>query len=369
MNPYDFVRVDWKNFPIRKEPHWHHRLTAVDNAQLYSGRIEVEIEAETPIFLPDTRANANDPTRAIPFMKQKAGGQYILPGSSLKGVLRELVETLGNGCFTLLDRIYEYKHIQERIRINYANQVPDKFRQCNRNNELCIACRIFGMMGRGSNAGVFLGKVNVSDALSTHVVEHEPTYTQALMNPKPHHEAFYLDPSRQRIAGRKYYFHHAKPDFAPSRQTYNRHIHPLNTGTCFQFHIDFTNLEPEEFAVLLLATRLEPGMRHKIGYGKPMGLGTVHLKPTDLTLVDYASRYTIEGVRNRKSKAEPLDEKVSQAFINAHIQKYTPVFFSHIAMTDLRRIWRWPVPANVTYKYPNQNWFSTNSAARIAQTP
>src|SRR6266849_6241484 len=108
MNPYDFVRVDWTSFPKRKEPLWHHRLTAVNNTQLYSGRIEVEIEAETPIFLPDTRINA----QAIPFMQQEIGGQttYILPGSSLKGVLRELVETLGNGCFTLFDREYKYWH-------------------------------------------------------------------------------------------------------------------------------------------------------------------------------------------------------------------------------------------------------------------
>lgn len=369
MNPYDFVQVDWKNVPIRKEPRWHHRLTAVDNAQLYSGRIEVEIEAETPLFLPDTRANANDLTRAIPFMQQKAGGQYILPGSSLKGVLRELVETLGNGCFTLLDRTYEYKHISERIRINYANQLPYQFRQCNRHNDLCIACRIFGMMGRESNAGVFLGKVNVSDALSVHVVEHEPAHTQALMNPKPHHKAFYLDPTTQHIAGRKYYFHHAKPDFAPSRQSYNRFIHPLNTGTRFRFHIDFTNLEAEELAVLLLAIRLEPDMRHKIGYGKPMGLGTVRLKPISLMLVDYARRYTVEGVRNGGGKAELLEGTGLKTFIDAQIQKYSPGFLSQIAMTDLHRIWRWPVPANVKYEYPGQAWFSKNSAARIAQTP
>src|SRR5713226_6766238 len=113
------------------------------------------------------------------------------------------------------------------------------------------------MMGRGSNAGVFLGKVNISDALSIYVVTHEPAYTQALMNPKPHHEAFYLDPTRQHIAGRKYYFHHTEPDFALGPQAYNRLIHPLNKGTRFQFHVDFTNLEPEEFAVLLLAIQLE----------------------------------------------------------------------------------------------------------------
>ena len=357
MNPYDFVRVDWTNFPNQKPPLWHHRLTAVNNMQFYSGRIEVEIKAGTPIFLPDTRAGIDDPTRAIPFLKEKTGDHYILPGSSLKGVLRELVETLGNGCFTLLDR-------------EYQALVPPKFRQCNSHTRLCIACRIFGMMGRGSKAQVFLGKVNISDALSVHVVAHEPAYTQALMNPKPYHAAFYLEPSRQRIAGRKYYFHHAEPDFALERGAYNRLIQPLNVGTRFQFHIDFTNLEPEEFAVLLLAIRLEPGMRHKVGYGKPMGLGTVRFKPTELMLVDYARRYTVERVRNRGNKAEPLRGDDLQTFIDDHIQQYTTASLPPpMAMRDLRRIWLWPVPAGVTYKYPDLDWFDENPAARIAQTP
>lgn len=371
MNPYDFVRVDWTTFPKRKEPLWHHRLTAVNNAPLYSGRIEVGIEAETPLFLPQSQAGAQNPTRAIPFMHQKARDQttYIVPGSSLKGVLHELVETLGNGCFTLFDRKYEYRHIREWKDPNYEKLIPREFNRCISHTRLCIACRIFGMMGRDSNAQVFLGKVNISDALSVHVVGHEPSYTRALMNPKPHHAAFYLEPGKQHIAGRKYYFHHAKPDFALRQGAYNRFIQPLNTGTRFQFHIDFTSLEAEEFAFLLLAIRLEPGMRHKIGYGKPMGLGTVHFKPTGLTLVDYARRYTVEGVRNRGSKVEPLSGDGLQTFIDSHIQKYTVNLPAPLTMSDLRRIWQWPVPANVTYQYPDQGWFSTHSNVRIDRTP
>src|SRR5712692_7135978 len=105
MNPYDFVRINWDNKPDRRPPLWHHRLTALDARVLYSGRIEVEIAAEVPIFILDPQANSNDPTKAASFVQQKRGNQvkYILPGSSLKGVLRELVETLGNGCLTLLD--------------------------------------------------------------------------------------------------------------------------------------------------------------------------------------------------------------------------------------------------------------------------
>jgi CRISPR/Cas system CSM-associated protein Csm3 (group 7 of RAMP superfamily) len=382
MNPYDFVLINWGTFPKRKEPLWHHRLTMVNNAQLYSGRIEVEIEAETPIFLPDTRANADDrlksdPTKALPFMRRNDGDQviYLLPGSSLKGVLRELVETLGNGCLTLFDGEYTYRHIRDWIEKNYEELVPREFNRCNKHTRLCIACRIFGMMGRGSRAEVFLGKVNISDAQSMHVVTHEPEYTLALMNPKPHHTAFYLDPAMEHIAGRKFYFHHEQPTFdsqyrfiGKNPQPINRRIHPLEEGTRFQFHVDFTNLEPDEFAALLLALRLEPTMRHKIGYGKPMGLGSVHFMPSKLILVDYARRYTVEGVLNGGSKSV-REGRDLQTFIDAHIASYVPNFLIQGAMADLQRIWRWPPSADVRYEYPGQAWFTHHPTTRIAHTP
>jgi len=251
--------------------------------------------------------------------------------------------------------------------------VPPKFRQCNKHKELCIACRIFGMMGRGSKAEVFLGKVNISDAVSAHVVTHPPEYTLALMNPKPHHDALYLDPTMEHIAGRKYYFHHEQPTFdsqyryiGNNPQPINRRIHPLGVGTHFKFYIDFTNLEPEEFAALLLAIRLEPTMRHKIGYGKPMGLGSVHFEPTKLMLVDYARRYTVEGVLNGGSRST-WKGKDLRTFIDAHIAKNAPNFLMQEAMADLRRIWRWPPPVDVRYEYPGQAWFEHHSTTRIAQ--
>src|SRR5438445_11696919 len=72
----------------------------------------------------------------------------------------------------------------------------------------------------------------------------------------------------------------------------NRFIQPLDYDTRFHFRVDFTGLEADEFDALLLAIALEKEMRHKIGYGKPLGLGSVYLHPTTLTLVDYSTRYT-----------------------------------------------------------------------------
>src|SRR5207244_1627028 len=109
------------------------------NQKLYSGQIEVDILAETPIFIADPRAVSSDPKKPAQFIQNKRG-EYIIPGSSLKGLLRCVVETLGNGCLTLFDGQYE------RGKVNYRREVPDDFQKCGDNTRLCIACRTFGML-------------------------------------------------------------------------------------------------------------------------------------------------------------------------------------------------------------------------------
>lgn len=77
----------------------------------------------------------------------------------------------------------------------------------------------------------------------------------------------------------------------------NRYIQPLDRESMSTFRLDFTSLEAEELGALLQAIVLEEDMRHKIGYGKPLGLGSIELRPSSLTLIDYAARYTHTGPR------------------------------------------------------------------------
>ncbi len=368
MNPYDFARIDWSKPPQRRKPIWHHHFIETGK-RLFSGSIEVDIYAETPIFIANSGIAPNDPKRPSQSMQNRQS-EYIIPGSSLKGMLRSLVETLGNGCLTLFDGKYE------RDRVNYRDSVSQAFRHCTDSTNLCIACRTFGMLNRGD---IFLGKVNIGDAISYHgkVYQYEPIYTAVLVEPKPRHEAFYLDEKRQHIAGRKFYFHHSpevKPLTAPgpilfSGKPANRYIQPLDYDTQFHFRIDFTNLETDEFAALMLAIVLEDGMRHKIGYGKPLGLGSISLAPTSLTLIDYAARYTQPTSERGKTF---LQGEAMWNFLDEHIGDFSKKqLLQKLAMDDLRRIWRWKPDPDVDYYYPSKrDWFDTEDSRgkRIADT-
>jgi CRISPR/Cas system CSM-associated protein Csm3 (group 7 of RAMP superfamily) len=374
MNPYDFVCIDWGMPPLREKPIWHDQLAGTGQQKLYSGRMELTIEVETPLLIKDPYAN-NKPALSL----RNKQNEYIIPGSSLKGMLRNVVETLGRGCLTLFDGNYLNKK-NGRV-VDYKKLVPKKFTRCTDNNELCLSCRLFGMMrsGRreddnteresGNGKNLFLGKVNIGDgrALLTSPL-YKKIYTLDLMGPQPHHGDFYLDSTKQNIAGRKYYFHHANNPVDVGRATrYNHYIQPLDKGTTFQVRLDFTGLTTEEFAALLLAITLEEGMRHKIGYAKPLGLGSVYLNPQSMTLIDYASRYTQPGGRGQTGYAHDAIMQLRNDLLN----DFKKVHLVPRSLQDLRRIWRWPANPGVVYNYPDYDWFDdpANYGKRIANTP
>ncbi len=72
MNPYDFARIDWNRPPERRKPIWHHQLVGQGPQRLYSGYIDVDIFAETPIFVSDPRNVPPDPKKPAQFMQNKA---------------------------------------------------------------------------------------------------------------------------------------------------------------------------------------------------------------------------------------------------------------------------------------------------------
>ena len=344
MNPYDFVPIDWDYPPERHRPSLHDRFSGV------SGKIEGTITAETPLFI--FHSPKRDDGSAEPFIRNKQN-QHIIPGSSLKGLFRNLVETVGNGCFLLFGESYEGGGI------DYASELPNDFKKCG-TSDLCIACRMFGAI---QSSDLLLGKVLFNDAVEIRICEHEPVYTIVLMGAKPRHRAFYLDAIQQHIAGRKFYFHQPGGIQTESASSnYNQHIKPIDKGSQFAFSMQFTNLEPVELQTLLYVLNLEQDMRHKLGYGKPAGLGSVRLEITKLTLIDYGKRYTTnQGVT-------AYQETGLATYLSTQTHGYMGNTSSS-TLNALRRIWRWDPNSTTTYGYPDQDWFNTNPNTSISGTP
>ncbi|MGC9396920.1 MAG: RAMP superfamily CRISPR-associated protein [Anaerolineae bacterium] len=347
MNPYDFVRMDWSK-GVKRRPAINH-----DHFEGLSGRIEGTITTLTPFFIP--RKDNRSPKQFL----TNAQRQAVIPGSSLKGLIRSLVETVGYGCWWLFDGTYEGG------KANYKSKLPRDFEQCRDASQLCVACRMFGLIKGGT---LLLGHVGFDDAVCDAPVPYDTIYTPILDAPKPRHSVWYLGQDGK-VAGRKFYFHStvirtlSGIKRSKSGVQLNQYIAPIGANSKFTFSAHFDNLAQDELALLLYALVLEPGMRHKLGYAKPAGLGSVEIALTRLELVDYRQRYTSpDGGRTVYTGA------ALKTYVDGQIAPYVDDKNS-VTLQDLRRIWKWPGRDDL--RYPDRYWFDRpeNKNKPISKTP
>ncbi len=149
-----------------------------------------------------------------------------------------------------------------------------------------------------------------------------PVLLKILDSPKPPSPALYftarnnpnnsgpiikksLKPALHKPQGRKFYLHHRREEleqkFWETADKENRlkqkvRITPIKSGVSFWFHIDFDNLSRYELGMLLYALSPTSSFRHKIGMGKPLGLGTVYIQPVALQEIDRQKRYCDDDI-------------------------------------------------------------------------
>lgn len=103
------------------------------------------------------------------------------------------------------------------------------------------------------------------------------------------------------IRGHKLYWHRNTPSDSnkphswvereAKTKSHPEPVMPVKPGIIFTARIRFENLTKEELGCLLLVLDLPKDCRHKIGMGKPVGLGSIKITPT-LTSITRKDRYT-----------------------------------------------------------------------------
>ncbi len=73
-------------------------------------------------------------------------------------------------------------------------------------------------------------------------------------------------------------------------------IKPIKTGTVFQFDIDFTNLSAWELGLLCYAVQPNNEFCHKLGMGKPIGLGSVKIEIQEIKTINRKKRYSEDTI-------------------------------------------------------------------------
>lgn len=184
-------------------------------------------------------------------------------------------------------------------------------------------------------------------------------------------------PSQTTLRGHKLYWHKghevSRTDFAENERDIERQkdkihtqIKPVREGVQFTFKVYFENLLPAELGLLwwTIALPVADGREycHKLGMGKPLGLGAVKLEPT-LNLVDSKTRYNIlfdaqenptqwaNGVGKLTQQA--LDEAVSnfETFILRRSKRPEGKLADteRVQMLLAMLAWPGPNPANTRY--------------------
>lgn len=186
---------------------------------------------------------------------------------------------------------------------------------CESGAQLCPACRTFGWVHGGEEEGAYRGRLRFSHAmLKKEGARCGPYCLDILSTPKPTTTRFYLvapdgqprngrsdvepgydgNGGRNRLRGRKFYRHFTPKLRADNnRSDQNRTIiDPEGAGAEFAFKVEFENLAEVEIGALLWALTLGQQGYHRLGYGKPLGLGSAQIDVISVETLDPQARYT-----------------------------------------------------------------------------
>jgi CRISPR/Cas system CSM-associated protein Csm3 (group 7 of RAMP superfamily) len=334
-NPYNFAKIDEEHIDRKKD---------VKRFGGLSGVLTVEIT-----FLTEAVAAGINTSEKKEFMR--IGDKIGIYGSTLKGLLRATSEAISNSCISM---IADKNLINRNTRIDTC--VIDRN---NKNAQgLCIACRIFGTTNKkisGDGDFNFAGKIKVMDAVySGNRGNPEKRFisSTALRKPQDHHEQFYKNGNK--IKGRKFYYHHQNASALHVRGEVELEV--VLCGSIFTFDIIYNSLDKDEIALLLQTIELEPGLGHKLGMGKPLGLGSCVMKVVALKELDSAHRYLQPvGFPEPESVESELGERLKElktGYKKGKALDGCPSLRSLLALPDEKDV--------VPIQYPTKEWFNNN---------
>lgn len=179
---------------------------------------------------------------------------------------------------------------------NRLDTLLSSYHHCVRTDELCEACRLFGMIAEQHDKklpSAIASRVRFTDAVCVGDAQMNYYTLRELSSPKLSSVEFYstapdmktlwtYDTPGAAVNGRKYYFHHSEPFQDRVRTNRNMTAELVETGTEFVFDIFYEHLTENELRKLIWTVTLGENdiggkQQHKIGHGKPLGLGSVKM--------------------------------------------------------------------------------------------
>lgn len=362
--PYNFVSLGEKK-DIK-------RNLREKNKGLYTGKLKCTLTNISPMFI---AGQINHKKNTEEYFLEN-GLNYIIPASTLKGEVRNIIEAFTHSCIRNIEDERLEKRLSpekltskfgiikslptsetngiiveaEKIKIS-REIIPKEYKQCSRSEELCFGCNLFGSVGNGRDnekkeKTSLKGKVYFTDAVikkeNAKIVGNVITI-KPLGEPHPSLSRFYLENEKTYddksgfIRGRKFYWHHkdkinisgkekikfeiAIEKIKDSKQeAFNSSVQMMKSDNDFKFEVTFKELTEEELGILIYGLELEEGMGHKIGKAKSFGLGSCVIKIDEILLKnkDRYKQFSKPYTSMEKEKKDDVVKLVKEKYIDVN---------------------------------------------------
>jgi CRISPR-associated protein (TIGR03986 family) len=437
---------------IPKKKKEHVLLKPVSNPQ------EIEVHEDLVEQFQDDDQVTLWQQKAFPMDQPTSGGR------ERKGLLRKgsLLETEGDPVFFLRENgKLSFFGRAAMFRLPYTNapadHVPERVRRMANNTDaeiVDLVDAIFGYIAEeerthGAAGRVFFGDAHCTSTKDIWLKPNEEVTTPAILSsPKPTSFQHYLvqdktrhpagspgeahdpdvkdalahygtpTPTETIVRGHKLYWHKEGTDSVTpesiqaqdspinwSNDTQHTQIRPVNAGVSFEFRVYFDNLRDHELGALLWALRLPMSSngnlcRHKLGMGKPLGLGSVKLG-INVTTVQRRRRYkqlfhnddwfygetTAHEIQSDSHAQDEISiEKFMTKFEEYLLSRLYPNkaerparLAHHPRMVTLAALLAWPGPSNYLTRYmeirrvdpgdTDANWYNEFQARPVLPDP
>lgn len=293
--PYEFV--GFMDKPPRRTRGTGHDSLHNASQDLLSGIIQITLKTLTPLHVGSgysdfLRARGREQLVALLTSMPVLDGEnikrrFVIPGSSLKGAVRSVVEAITQSCV----RVIKPK-TRDHLRKSYYS--------CTDVDELCFSCRMFGSPNYQAHVS-FADVIIESRAIGIIDVPilHEPGGKKQL-------PSFYFEEGGALI-GRKFYFHALPAEGEDLRLC-------VKDGIELEAQVNFMNITVGEIGVLFIAFGMHPNHRFplKLGGGKPVGLGSIEIEVNSLHLT--RGRESVSSI-GRLGAPQPLQGDELKAYV------------------------------------------------------
>lgn len=280
--------------PPKAKPAGHHKYLS----DRLHGTLFLSLQVQTPLHISTGVVAMGSDIGARPAliktMTVGSNQKLVIQGSSLKGCIRSVFEAITNSTLAVSSRP--------------AEKIPRERQPCKKKDELCPASQVFGALD-------WQGLVEFSDA-KCESTNFGTGFMPSLYRPRPDQSKAYYD-SKGMASGRKFYYNFAKS--IDKGQNQGIPVQQASKDFTFITEIHFKNLKPAELGTLLIVLGQDPNypIALKIGGGKPIGMGTMTIK---ITQIEQASNLKERYSKYISSESDRLTGNKLQEFMQKQIK-------------------------------------------------